>query len=310
MKTSAVTVDDLGRSVISVPPLARAANFALDEQANRRLLSYMFAGGVTTALYGGNANLYNIGAKQYGELLAALPDWAPSDAWVIPSIGPSYGQMLDHVDIVKEHGYPTAMVLPLRTPATPTGTATGIRHAAERLGAPLILYLKWEGYLTTDLAAELANDGLLCGIKYAIVRDDPSDDDYLADLLTKVDPSLVISGIGERPAITHWRDFGLRSFTSGSVCIGPSQATKLLELLKEDRFEEAEAVRERFMPFEDLRDSINPIRVLHHGVAAADVCDTGPLLPLLSGLEADEAERVTVAARKLRSTEASGHASN
>ena len=303
MKTTPVTTEDLVRSVISVPPLARTANYELDEQANRRLLSYLHAGGVTTALYGGNANLYNIGTRQFQQLLADLSDWAPADTWLIPSIGPSYGQMLDHLEIVKEHDYPTVMVLPLRTPATPAGTATGIRHAAESFGRPLILYLKWEAYLTTDLVAELAADGLLCGIKYAIVRDDPAEDAYLRDLLAKVDSQLVISGIGERPAITHWRDFGLRSFTSGSVCIGPAQATTLLRLLKAGRFEEAAAMRERFMPFEDLRDSVNPVRVLHHGVTAAEVCETGPLLPLLSGLEAGDAERVAAAAKQLRSSE-------
>lgn len=303
MKTTPVTTDDLGRSVISVPPLARTTDYELDERANRQLLSYLHAGGVTTALYGGNANLYNIGNRQYEQLLAQLPLWAPADAWLIPSIGPSYGQMLDHLEIVKEHGYPTAMVLPLRTPATPLGTAIGIRHAAERFGAPLILYLKWEAYLSTALVAALAADGLLCGIKYAIVREDPWEDAYLSDLLDKVDSKLVISGIGERPAITHWREFGLRSFTSGSVCIAPAQSAMLLESLRDERFDEAEAIRQRFLPFEDLRDSVNPIRVLHHGVAAAGVCETGPLLPLLSGLESDDAETVASAAKDLRSNE-------
>lgn len=303
MKTGPVTQEDLSRSVIAVPPLARKPDFELNAEANRQLLDYLHAGGVTTALYGGNANLYNITTRHYAELLASLSDWAPADSWIIPSIGPSYGQMLDHLEVVKEHSFPTAMVLPLGNPATPTGTATGIRHAAERFGAPLILYLKWEGYLTPGLVAELANDDLLCGIKYAIVRDDPGEDAYLSELLTVVDKSLVISGIGERPAITHWRDFGLRSFTSGSVCVGPSQAARLLELLKAERFDEAAAVREHFMPLEDLRDSINPIRVLHHGVATAGVCDTGPVLPLLSGLEEQEGELVSAAAQRLRATE-------
>ena len=303
MKTTAVTTADLNRSVIAVPPLARTTELELNEAANERLLSLLGDGGVSTAMYGGNANIYNISLRQYAQLLAGLVEWAPQDTWVIPSIGPSYGQMLDHLDVVIQHDYPTAMVLPLRTPATPDGTATGIRLAAERYGRPLILYLKWEGYLTTQLVSELVADGLVCAIKYAIVRDDPAVDDYLRDLLGKVDSDLVISGIGERPAIIHWRDFGLRSFTSGSVCVAPRQSTHLLESLKAGRFAEAESIRQRFMPFEDLRDSINPIRVLHEGVAAAGVSETGPLLPLLSGLGADDHARVAEAARTLAGNE-------
>lgn len=303
MKVSAVTVDDLGRSVISVPPLARTADYELNAEANRQLLAHLRAGGVTTVLYGGNANLYNISLRHFEQLTAGLLDWGAEDMWVIPSIGPSFGQMLDHIEIVKQHDYPTVMVLPLRTPATPVGTAQGIRLVVERYGKPVILYLKWEEYLSPQLAAELVDDGLVCGIKYAIVRDDPANDDYLHDLLGRVDPNLVISGIGERPAIIHWRDFGLRSFTSGTVCIGPRQATEILALLKQERFSEAEAIRLRFLPFEDLRDSINPIRALHEGVGAIGVCEVGPLLPLLSGLEPSDGERVAAAAWQLFATE-------
>jgi dihydrodipicolinate synthase/N-acetylneuraminate lyase len=303
MKTTSVTPADLTRSVISVPPLARTAAYELAEQANRQLLRTLRDGGVSTAMYGGNANLYNISYPQYERLLADLVAWAPEDMWVIPSIGPSYGQMLDHLDILTQHAYPTAMVLPLQTPATPAGTATGIRRAVERFGKPMIVYLKWESYLTPALVADLVADGLVCALKYAIVREDPAVDSYLTDLLDRVDSSVIISGIGERPAITHWRDFGLRSYTSGSVCIAPRQSTRLLEALKAGHFEEAEALRQLFLPFEDLRDGINPIRVLHEGVAAAGISDTGPLLPLLSGLESDDHARVAEAARVLAGSE-------
>ena len=47
----------------------------------------------------------------------------------------------------------------------------------------------------------LIDSGVCVGIKYAVVRDDPSQDKYLEGLLSRVDRSKVISGIGERPAI-------------------------------------------------------------------------------------------------------------
>ncbi|HVZ15368.1 MAG TPA: dihydrodipicolinate synthase family protein, partial [Bauldia sp.] len=61
MKTTPVTPNDLARSVIAVPPLARRADLAINDEANRALVAHMKAGGVGTFLYGGNANFYNIG---------------------------------------------------------------------------------------------------------------------------------------------------------------------------------------------------------------------------------------------------------
>lgn len=303
MKTSPVAPRDLRRSVLAVPPLARDARLELADAPNRALVRHLEAGGVSSLLYGGNANLYNIDARQYAALLDALPAWAGEDSWVIPSIGPSYGQLLDQAELVRAAGYPTAMALPFTGPATDAGTATGLRRAAERAERPLILYLKWDGYLPVERVAELVADGVVCAIKYAIVRDDPADDDYLRALLDAVDPELVVSGIGERPAVVHLSEFGLRAFTSGSVCVAPRQATDLLRALQEGRIADAETIRARFLPLEDLRDGIHPIRVLHDAVTEAGIADMGPMLPLLSNLEAEQRARVREAARALRSDE-------
>lgn len=48
MKTSPVTVQDLQRSVIAVPPLARHADLSLNEAANQALLRHLEAGGCAT----------------------------------------------------------------------------------------------------------------------------------------------------------------------------------------------------------------------------------------------------------------------
>lgn len=299
MKTSPVTPADLRRSVLAVPPLARDAGFELADAPNRALVRHLESGGVRTLMYGGNANLYHVEARQYQALLEALPAWAGDDTWVIPSMGPAYGQLLEQADVVRAMGYPTAMALPCLGPATPAGTATGVRKAAERAERPLILYLKWDDYLPVPRVAELVADGVVCAIKYAIVREDPADDAYLRALLDAVDAELVVSGIGERPAVVHWRDFGLRAFTSGSACVAPRQSTALLRALQQGRFDEAETIRARFLPLEDLRDGIHPIRVLHDAVTESGIADAGPLLPLLSGLDGGTRARVGEAARTL-----------
>jgi len=82
-----------------------------------------------------------------------------------------------------------------------------------------ILYLKDEHNFGPnkeaglDVVARLVDDGLCVGIKYAVVRDDPSQDPFLENLLSRVDRKFVISGIGERPAVVHLRDWKLPGFT-------------------------------------------------------------------------------------------------
>ena len=60
MKTTRVTPADLQRSVLAVPPLARRADFALDEAQTARIVGHLRDGGVSTFMWGGNANLYNM----------------------------------------------------------------------------------------------------------------------------------------------------------------------------------------------------------------------------------------------------------
>ena len=181
MKTTPVTPSDLAASVISVPPLARHRDLTISAADNRALIQYLEEGGVRTLLYGGNANLYNVGVGELPELLDLLEEAAGDDTWVIPSVGPDYGKLMDQVEVVKGRDFPTVMILPLAFPATPDGVATGIRRFAERYGRPVIVYIKADNYLEPAHVAALANDGLVAGIKYATVRPDPRDDAYLHD---------------------------------------------------------------------------------------------------------------------------------
>lgn len=303
MKTDAFSLTDLASSVLAVPPLARDASMRISAHENRRLLAHLRGGGVTTVLYGGNANIYHIEDDQYEGLLDALPEWVDDATWVIPSIGPSYGSLVQRARMVRARGYPTAMALPFQGPSTPDGTATGLRKAAEALGAPLILYIKWDGYLPSTLVAELVDDGTVGAIKYAVVRDDPARDDYLSALLDGVDAARIVSGIGERPAVIHLTEFGLPSFTSGSVCVAPAASTSLLRALTGGHRSAADEIRELFLPLEDLRDAHGPIQVLHHAVTESDIADMGPILPLLSSLGDDLRRRVRDAASTLLEAE-------
>ena len=116
----------LASSVIAVPPLARNADLQIHGQRNRQIIEYLEEGGITTLLYGGNAVLYHIAPSEYATLLEFLADAASDDTCVIPSVGPSFGMMMDQAAILRGTGFPTVMVLPQQAVATTTGIATGM----------------------------------------------------------------------------------------------------------------------------------------------------------------------------------------
>jgi len=283
MKTTPVTPADLAASVLSVPPLARRADLAFDATQNGRLLDHLRSGGVRTFMYGGNANFYNVGVTELRALSEALIKLSRDGDWIIPSVGSDYGKAHDQLLMLRDLPFPTAMVLPHKAQSTPAGVATGIRKLADAYGKPVIAYVKDEGYVEAADMGRLVKDGAICAIKYAIVRDDPLNDPFLADLVNAVDRSMVISGIGERPAIDHLTKFGLQAFTSGSVCVAPGLSMALLRALKRGDLAEAKRVRELFIPLENERDRHSPIRVLHDAVRLAGICDTGPMQPYFTG---------------------------
>jgi dihydrodipicolinate synthase/N-acetylneuraminate lyase len=282
MKTTPVTAADLAKSVLSVPPLARRADFTVDAAENAKLLDHLRSGGVSTFMYGGNANFYNISIAELRTVSELLIKLSRDTDWIIPSVGSDFGKAWDEVAVMRDFPFPTVMVLPHKAQSTPAGVATGIRKLAERYGKPVIAYVKDEGYVEAADMGRLVKDGAICAIKYAIVRNDTANDSFLGDLVNAVDRSMIISGIGERPAITHLTKFGLQAFTSGSVCVAPGLSMSLLRAIKRGDLKEAERIRALFIGLEDERDSHSPIRVLHDAVRLAGIADTGPMQPYFS----------------------------
>ncbi|SKA77151.1 Dihydrodipicolinate synthase/N-acetylneuraminate lyase [Prosthecobacter debontii] len=300
MKNSPVTTADLRSSVIAVPPLCRNDDLSLSREENDKLIKHLYAGGIRTLLYGGNANLYNIAVSEYDALLSMLQDLAPQDdLWMVPSIGPMYGTAMDQAAILKNYDFPTAMLLPTLFPSKPAGVVAAVRKLAEVSGKQLVLYIKDEAYITPEHAAELVNDGLISWIKYAVVKPNPADDLYLTKLVDLVNPDLIVSGIGEQPAIVHLRDFGITGFTAGCVCIAPNLSMDLLRAIDAKDYDRAEQIREIFLPLEDQRNAHSPILVLHHAVALAGIAQTGPVLPLLTELPDELLPGIEKAAKEL-----------
>src|SRR6266540_3450758 len=175
-----------------------------------------------------------------------------------------------------------------------------IRHIASGgirrflYGGNALLY-----HLTEDEYAELLESGNCVAIKYAVVRPDPLHDSYLEGLLKRVDRNRVISGMGERPALVHLRDWQLPGLTTGSGCVAPHLCNAMYDACAQHDYAAAKALRWDFMPLEDLRDMWGPARVLHFALKLAGIANTGPLPPYLSELSADQAEKVATVARAL-----------
>jgi dihydrodipicolinate synthase/N-acetylneuraminate lyase len=305
MKTTPIQPEDL-RGVFAVPPLARQNNLhrSLDLEQNDIIVRHIAAGGITRFLYGGNAFLYHVTLAEYEQLL----DWLvgfDEQLWAIPSVGPSFGRAMDQALLLRKHEFPCFMMLPCSDPRDVAGLERGYRELAETANTRLIVYIKEENNLGPnkeaglDAVARLIDDGICVGIKYAVVRQDPSRDNYLEALLNRVDRAFVISGIGERPAVIHLRDWKLPGFTTGSGCIAPRLSQAILEACVRGDFAVAERLRDDFIPLEDLRDALSPAKVLHHATELAGIAPTGPVPPYLSALSPDQQQSISPVARAL-----------
>jgi len=299
MKTTPFTLADVAGSVLAVPPLARHADLTLNRAANRSLIQHMEQGGIKTLVYGGNANFYHLGMYEYADVLSMLAEEAAEDTWVVPSAGPDFGKLMDQAAVLRDYAFPLTMVMPQRGACHPTGIAKGVRLFAEKLGKSVLLYIKDEDYLPPALVRELVEDGSVSLVKYAVIRSNPAQDDYLKAIVAEIDPARIVSGIGERPAIDHLKQFNLGSFTTGSGTIAPAGSMALLAAIKQGNWNDAQQIREGFMALEDLRDAHGPIPVLHDAVTLSGIADMGPMLPLLANIDTRLTAPVKAAAVEL-----------
>jgi dihydrodipicolinate synthase/N-acetylneuraminate lyase len=312
MKTTPVTTEDL-RGVFPVPPLARKNNArrSIDFEQNNRIVRHIANGGLTRFLYGGNAFLYHVTLDEYEALLDWLNGFA-GNLWAIPSLGPSYGRAIDQAAILRQYKFPCVMALPCSDPRDAKGLENGLREIAESASTPLILYLKEENNFGSDkeagldVVARLVDEGVCVAIKYAVVRQNPAEDDYLESLLKRVDRARIISGIGERPAVIHMRDWELPGFTTGSGCLAPRLSGMIFEACVKADYETAEKLRAEFLPLEDLRDAWSPAKVLHAATQLSGVAEAGPVPPFLSSLSEERLQELAPVARALVERNARG----
>src|SRR5450830_126980 len=92
---------DLQLSPLAVPPVARNADLSLNLTENGKLIRHLEQGGIRFLMYGGNANFYQSQVSEYAQVLSMLADLSSEQTWIIPSVGPDFGKMMDQVPILK-----------------------------------------------------------------------------------------------------------------------------------------------------------------------------------------------------------------
>lgn len=303
-----VTHSALAHSVLAVPPLALTAELEINRAANAAQIRHLETGGVTTLLYGGNANVHNWPLSRFSEWLDVLEESAAEQSWVIPSVGPDWGKLVDTAAIFKHRRFPVAMALPMVAPQTPEGVVRGLEEFVARSGVPLIVYIKADGYVPAAEIGRLQREGAVFGVKYAVPRQNPLDDRYLDDLIAAIGADRIVSGFGEPPALPHLLDFKLAGFTAGCVCIAPTLSAAYHKALKAGNRAEATKLLQPFLPLEAVRERAGAISVLHQAVSYSGVADMGPILPLLSLPKAAEHAAIKAAAQALHAAEMAARA--
>lgn len=299
MNTNPINPADFQRSVVAHPPLARQNNFDVCPENNRRIIQHIEQGGIDILLYATNANFAHIRPSEYERTLEVLADCCSQETRLIPAAGPGYGTLMDQAVILKRLRFSSAMVLPNASVMTEPGFMNGFRNFVQALGHPAALCINNENDISPEAVAELVEQGEVSFIQYAIAHDNREEDAWLSRLVERVDPSLILSGLGEQQAMVHITKFRCAGFVSGGACINPALSMQFLKAVHDKNYDLAENIRSTFSPLEDLCHEVHAIRILHEAVSACDIADVGPYLPMLSGLASSKAKQVKIAATTL-----------
>lgn len=299
MTQPVLTPADYARSVVAVPPIAMTQDGDVSVAANRAIMSHIASGGITTALYGGNANIYHFGAKLFRRSLDVIMNNRPAGLEILYSAGPDFGKAMDQADDIRSAGLRNLMLLPMAFPADSRGVTEGARRLSSKLGFGLVLYVKRDNYIDPDALGRLVEDGAVSFVKYAVERPDASQDSYLDRLVAAAGSDRIASGMGETPIHDHIGSRKLATYTSGAVCIAPAAANELLALYRAGDLSQARALSQPFLDFERIRARIGATSVLHDGMGIANIADCGPLTPLVSNIDDRERQLITPSVQSL-----------
>ncbi len=273
--------DGLADGPIADLPLALDNDLSVNAAASLRLAKHVRAGGLSTLLFGPNANFPSFGRHQY-EAAAEIAVDAARDGPVILSLGPELGRALDQVPAIERSGLKQVMLLPIHAPADTHGTADGIRHIASRLGHGVIVDLIRDSHLRPVTLRKLVEEGAVSAVRYSVVVSNPGDDGYLDRVIDIVGPERVLSGVGETAAMDHLAIRRLATLSSGAAAIAPTRVRGAADAIRTGDLVTARQLLAPVLEFERVRAMLGPIQVLHDAVSFAGIAPMGPQMPMIS----------------------------
>jgi 4-hydroxy-tetrahydrodipicolinate synthase len=256
------------------------------------LLQRLTAAGISVFLPGaGTGEFHSLSAQEVIELAAATRQAAP-DAVVVSPIGFGLGHSLAIGRPALDAGADTLLLMPPIHPyLADAGFADYFRALTDALEIPILAYKR--GPVPSDrLLLELASEGRLLGVKYA-VNDPPA---FLQFAEQIGDQCGLYCGTAEK-----WAPFfmlaGATGYTSGAGVLCPRLTLALHAALARGAQQEALDLLRVIRPIEDLRareaDSFN-ISLLKWSLNLVG-CDFGPPRPpqrRLTPEQQEEARRV------------------
>jgi 4-hydroxy-tetrahydrodipicolinate synthase len=236
----------------------------------------------------GTGLVYDATLDEFEQVTGAFVDHA-GDALVVPGIGPGFGRSLEMARIARGLGVPGAMVMPIVGPASPGGTAAGLRRLAEAAGFPVILYQRRLDIMPVDSVVELCGLDEVVGLKYAV--DDI--DAFRAINDAAGERCAMVCGMAEDPSIDYLQA-GAVGFSSGMANFVPRMSLSLLAAFRRGDVAEAQRLRDQMVPFEDFRGE-NAARysgsALHAAMEIAGLAG-GPVIPFAEDVADADRPRV------------------
>lgn len=291
--------------VFAAPPLARRSdNWALDWTESGKVVEHLLEGGVSRVYYGEHAQLQHLTLGQYRDLLAWLDDFS-DELTVIPGLGPPFGRAYQQAEVLSQHSFPCAAVLPVRDDRDPAGMELGYRKLAERAEMPLLVVIRdvddWgrEPHEVADRLERMREDELVAAVSFAIPPTGARAAPLLRALGSRLSDLPLLGGLGEHFARSYLVDHDLPGFISPAACLAPRLCRKFyLALDGEDRVA-ADSLASNFEPLRQLSEAWGSVGVHHAAIHLAGIADMGPVLPYLSGLTTDQGERLRPVVRTL-----------
>ena len=285
--------------VVAITP--RLEDGRVDKEGIGRNVEHLLAAGAKFLMpQCGTGLVYDSTLAEYEEVVGTFVERAGDRALVVPGIGPGYGRSLEMGRIARALGVAGTMIMPIVGPASAKGVRNGLQAIAEKVDLPTILYQRRLDIMPVEDVVALCQLDQVVGLKYAV--DDLEAFKQIA--AGAGSQAAMVCGMAEEPCI-EYLEAGAVGFSSGMANFVPRLSLGLLARFKAGQRQEAVALRDLMIPFEDLRGE-NGARysgsALHAGMECAGLAG-GPVIPFAEDVAAEDRPRVAQMIKVLQDAE-------